>query len=79
MGVGIPAVMAAVGTNLEIVEQGKNGFLAHNEEEWFEQLSHLIESAELRQSIGAEGRKSLEKRYSRQAWATKWVSLLSRI
>lgn len=79
MGVGIPAVMAAVGTNMEIVQSGQNGFLARNEEEWFEQLSSLIDSDSLREKIGNEGRKSLEKRYSRQAWSAKWVNLLSRI
>ena len=78
MGVGIPAVMAAVGTNTEIIDHGKNGLLAYTNDDWFNHLSALIDSEELRKELGMNGRKSLEERYSRQVWASKWVDLLSK-
>lgn len=64
MGCGIPAVMSPVGVNLEIVQDGDNGFLANSDEEWFEKLSQLIESEELRQRLGAAGRETVLQRYS---------------
>jgi len=39
MAVGIPSVSSPVGVNSEIVDDGVNGFLAMNEEEWVEKLS----------------------------------------
>ena len=47
----------ASGVNVDIVEDGKNGYLAETEEEWLEKLSILIESENLRIEIG----KKLEK------------------
>jgi len=64
MACGIPAVMSAVGVNLEIIEDGQNGYLANTDEEWFEKLSQLVESEELRQRLGQAGRQTVVDRYS---------------
>ncbi len=64
MALEIPTIMSPVGVNTEIIEHGKNGYLASNTEEWFYYLSQLIESAELRQKMGKEARKTVEERYS---------------
>lgn len=64
MGLGKPTVMSPVGVNNEIIEDGKNGFLASTHEEWVEKISALIDSSELRSKIGKAGRKTIEKRYS---------------
>lgn len=74
MSVGIPAVMSPVGVNTEIIEDGENGFLAGNEEEWIEKISMLIESPELRKNIGVKGRKTVEERYSFNAWKDQYVN-----
>ena len=60
----IPTVMSAVGVNTEIISDGLNGFLANTDEEWIEKISLLIESKELREKIGKEGRQTVEKNYS---------------
>jgi len=73
MAVGIPAVMSPVGVNTEIIKDGENGFLAANEDEWIEKLSLLIESPELRKKIGATGRKTVEEKYSFNAWKDTYV------
>lgn len=64
MAVGVPCVVSRVGANIEIVEDGKNGFLADSEEEWIEKLSRLIEDPELRIRMGKAGRKTIEERFS---------------
>jgi len=58
MSIGIPSVMSPVGVNTQIIRHGENGFLAGTEAEWFEILSLLIESPELRKQIGSSGRQT---------------------
>jgi len=74
MSLGIPSVMSAVGVNKEIIEDGVNGFLATTDEEWIQKLSLLITSSELRKNIGEKGRKTVEERYSVNAWKEKYVA-----
>lgn len=68
MALNMPVVMSPVGVNSEIITDGENGFLATSEDEWFDKLSMLIDSAELRGKLGSEGRKTVEERYSVNAW-----------
>lgn len=75
MSVETPAIMSAVGMNTEIVDHGKNGFLASSDEDWFEILSQLIENKELRTQIGKEGRKVVEDRYSLKSQQEKYLAL----
>jgi glycosyltransferase involved in cell wall biosynthesis len=73
MALGVPAVMSPVGVNTEIIQDGENGYLAGNEEEWIEKITRLIESPDLRKKIGANGRKTVEEKYSFDAWKDKYV------
>jgi glycosyltransferase involved in cell wall biosynthesis len=77
MAMGVPAVMSAVGVNTEIIQHGENGFLALNDEEWFEILCQLIDSTELRKTIGGAGRKTVLEKYSVTANKHKYLSLLN--
>jgi glycosyltransferase involved in cell wall biosynthesis len=64
MGMAIPTIMSPVGVNTEIINDGVNGLLAESEDEWFDKLSNLVESTELRKRIGIEGRKTVVEKYS---------------
>jgi glycosyltransferase involved in cell wall biosynthesis len=64
MALEIPTIMSPVGVNKEIIQHGKNGFLADSENEWFETLSQLIEKPELRKVIGQKGRNTVKEKYS---------------
>ena len=75
MGLAIPAVLADVGMNKEVVKDGVNGFLAKNEQEWLDKLQKLIENKYLRQSIGLAGRETIEKEYSCQARNKEYVNI----
>lgn len=75
MGLGIPTVMSPVGVNKDIIEDGVNGFLADSEEEWLDKLGQLIDSAELRESLGSAGRQTVVERYSVVANKEKYLSL----
>lgn len=75
MGLGVPAVIAAVGMNKDIIENGVNGFLALTDTEWYNQLCYLIEDEELRKRIGPAGRKTVEERYSCQTLQNDYVNI----
>lgn len=77
MAVGIPAVMAAVGVNTELVRDGVDGFTPRTEDEWVERLSQLVEDAALRRTLGAAGRATVEQRYSVRRWQEPLRQLLT--
>ena len=76
MSVGVAPVVSRVGGNTEIIQDGMNGFLASDEEEWFQRLSVLIENPNLRKSLGFAGRKTVEERYSLKVNAPKFLEIL---
>jgi len=67
MALEIPAIMSAVGVNTEIIQDGKNGFLATTEQEWIEKISLLIDDSKLRDSMGKEARKTVIEKYSKDS------------
>jgi glycosyltransferase involved in cell wall biosynthesis len=75
MGMGVPAVLAAVGMNTDVINDGVTGFLAANDEEWFNKLSLLIENNDLRKKIGLAGRSVVEKSFSCQAKHEEYVNI----
>jgi glycosyltransferase involved in cell wall biosynthesis len=75
MSLNIPSVSSAVGANKEIVRNGENGFLCSNDQEWFKNISTLIESAELRQRIGRAGRETVVRQYSVNSNTPRFLSL----
>lgn len=68
MALAIPVVASPVGMATDVVENNVNGFLARTPQEWFEALSRLVSSAELRRRMGVEARRTVEERYSLQRW-----------
>jgi len=75
MAIGLPSVSSPIGVNNEIVNDGINGFLAKNDEEWFEKLSALIEDKNLRKEMGLNGRKTVEEKYSLTLWAPRLAEI----
>jgi glycosyltransferase involved in cell wall biosynthesis len=73
MALGIPAVCSAVGTSVEVIQDGENGFLAANEEQWLEHLIRLIDDPALRRKIGLAGRRTVEERYSTKVCASRFA------
>ena len=64
MACGIPVVASPVGVNTDIIEHGINGFLAYSDDEWKEYLIKLKNDVYLRENMGMNGRKKIEKQYS---------------
>lgn len=64
MALSIPSVMSPIGANVDIIENGINGYLPKSDEEWVKVLSDLIKNKEQRINIGLNGRKTIETKYS---------------
>ena len=73
MACGIPVVASPVGVNKAIVKPEKNGFLADTLESWEQVLLRLIQMSKFaRQSIGNNGRQTVEKWYSLRVQASRF-------
>lgn len=75
MALAKAAVLSPVGVNVDIIEHGVNGFLASDEQQWYELLCELIENPELRQKIGNAGRETVVKRFSFDSQKQRYVGL----
>lgn len=79
MGLGIPAVMSPVGANLEIIQDGINGYLPRTENDWFLSLSQLVEDKMLREKIGSAGRQTVIGKYSTGVWRQTYLDHFNRL
>ncbi|MEO8649959.1 MAG: glycosyltransferase family 4 protein [Acidobacteriota bacterium] len=71
MALGIPTICSPVGVNTSIIQDGENGFLAADKEEWITKLKELIRSVELRRRIGKAGHETVVKEYSAHSQAPR--------
>lgn len=78
MAVGLPVIATPIPAYEPVVQQGKNGFLAHNEAEWLRYLSALRDPA-LRRSIGQQARQTALADYSMERQAEKLLAVLHRL
>ena len=74
MALEIPTIMSPVGVNTEIIQDGVNGFLATEIDEWMEKMSRLIENADLRASMGKEARKTVYDHYSVESQKNRYLN-----
>ncbi len=74
-----PVVASAVGANLDIVEEGKNGFLAASCEDFYGPFVKLIKDRPLRYRLGQAGLKMVKKEYSLQKTAPELLALLKSV
>ncbi len=61
---GLPVICSPVGANKEIVEEGKNGLWAEDQDAWVKAILKLSAESDLRREMGSAGRLNVEKRYS---------------
>jgi glycosyltransferase involved in cell wall biosynthesis len=62
--VGVPTIATATQTFQEAIEDGVDGFVAGDDEEWKEKLEKLILNQDLRKSMGEKAREKVLKNYT---------------
>jgi glycosyltransferase involved in cell wall biosynthesis len=69
MAVGLPVVASPVGANCDVIDDGRNGFLADTADHWLTALQTLIDDPDLRHRMGEAGRDLVRRSYSvESAW-----------
>lgn len=76
---GLPVVASPVGMNAEVVRDGENGYLAYDEEGWYQALATLLGDSALRRRLGAQGYALYCERFTPERNAGDWLRLLRRI
>lgn len=64
MACGLPVIASPVGMNVDVVEEGVNGFLAKDGESWIAALRTLVRDAALRKRMGEYGFALVQKEYT---------------
>ena len=76
MGCSLPVVGSPVGVNSEIIETGRNGFLASGQDEWKKSLEILIKDKRIRSSLGINGRSNVKALYCKNAIESRLLALM---
>ena len=76
MALGIPPLCSAIGANCEVIEHGKNGFLATTPEDWVHCFEALADDPALRIRMGEQARKTVEDRYSMRRCAELFAGVV---
>jgi glycosyltransferase involved in cell wall biosynthesis len=74
MALGIPAVCTPLGSNPDVVEHGRTGFLADSPDEWVRYLERLVDDPTLRAEMSARALEVAHQHYTLQANAEKIVA-----
>jgi glycosyltransferase involved in cell wall biosynthesis len=77
LSLGIPAIAQSVGVNKDIIDHGKNGFIADSASEWMSAIRTLLQDTTLRQNMGKEGRRKMKQQYSIAAHQASFVHLFT--
>ncbi|MFM7539366.1 MAG: glycosyltransferase family 4 protein [Planctomycetota bacterium] len=75
MASGLPVVANSVGVHPEMIQQGCNGFLADNNEDWIRAINQLLADASMRKEMGNRSRQIVKTCYSTVNALDKWVKL----
>ncbi len=73
LALGIPPVCTPMGSNPEVIEHGRTGFLADTMEEWVKYLEILIRDSALRQEMSYRGAEVARQKYSLEANTEKVI------
>jgi glycosyltransferase involved in cell wall biosynthesis len=79
MVAGVVPIVADIGYNRELIQDGKTGFLCETAEDWKSAICRAIEDAALRQRIGEAARKDVIDRFPVAGQAAKMRAILAEL
>jgi len=78
MAVGIPVVSSSVAVNVDIINNGENGYLVDTKQEWVSALDEMIGDCARRAQMGQAGRQKVERQYSIEKTALLIKSIVNK-
>jgi len=79
MSMGLAVVGSPRSEQQYIIEDGVNGFLAEDEQQWYDKLRYLLVNPVERQRMGREAIKTIEMKYSMPIYIEKLIKVLKSI
>lgn len=76
MAAGLPVVTDKAGANVDVIDDGKNGFVVESEQEWIDSITKLLNDDERREHQGLAGRAKFEKAYELKSQSERVAGLL---
>jgi glycosyltransferase involved in cell wall biosynthesis len=74
---GIPSVVSNTSNYLDVIEDGKTGLIASNQQEWQKHLEHLIKNSKLREEIGNNALVEVESKYNTKVMSERIDQILT--
>jgi glycosyltransferase involved in cell wall biosynthesis len=79
MAAGLPVISSPIGVNRDIIENGLNGFLATEPEEWIFAITKLATDPALRDRLGQSGQRQVIEHYSVNVTFQKMICLVQEL
>jgi len=77
MACGVAPIASAVGENVYLIQDGENGFLANNNQDWAEKIKNLYKNKESLALIGQRARLTIKDKYSFAANIPKIIKIIN--
>lgn len=77
MALGIPALVSPVGVNTRIVDHGVNGFICHDEKDWYRYLQQVLSNHSMLVEMGKSTRQKILDHYSVKSNQENFVELFT--
>lgn len=75
MSAGVPVIASAIGGIVDAIDNGVDGFLVSEDDEWLDALERLLADSALRKRIGRAARRKVESRFTIAGMTDAYVSL----
>ena len=72
---GVPSVVSGFKPYVQHIDDGKTGLIAYDNQDWFDNLSKLIDDPLYRIKVGADAKKEVDLKFSIHNHAHKWYDL----
>lgn len=76
MACGLPVIASSIGSNIDLIENGINGFLVKTDDEWIRSITCLADHPEMAQKMGKKGYEKFIGSYSFEVNVDKYINIL---
>ena len=79
MSLKIPVVASPVGINKKIIKDNENGFLAYNDDDWYNKINDLIDNIDLWKKISNNGYETVKKQFNLENYKLPYLKIINQI